>query len=45
MFVAAMVGPTRSMLEGGVPHKMLSALRPQLESLCLGYLMREALPR
>ena len=45
MFVAAMVGPTRSILEGGAPPKMLRALRAQLESLCLGYLEREALPR
>lgn len=45
MFVAAMVGPTRAILEGGAPPKMLRALRAQLESLCLGYLEREAVPR
>ena len=45
MFATAMVGPTRAMLEGGAPPKMLRALRGQLESLCLGYLMREAVPR
>lgn len=44
MFSAAMVGPTRAMLEGGAP-KMLRVLRPQLESLCLGYLEREASSR
>jgi AcrR family transcriptional regulator len=44
MFHAAMVGPTRAMLEGGAPPKMLRSLRGQLESLCLGYLQREALP-
>jgi AcrR family transcriptional regulator len=42
MFSAAMVGPTRAMLEGGAPTKMLRALHGQLESLCLGYLAREA---
>ena len=45
MFTAAMVGPTRAMLEGGVPQKMARGLRSQLESLCLGYLEREAQPR
>jgi AcrR family transcriptional regulator len=43
MFSAAMAGPTRAMLEGGAPPKMLRALRGQLESLCLGYLQHEAL--
>jgi phage-related baseplate assembly protein len=42
IFSAAMVGPTRAMLEGRAPPKMLRALRGQLESLCLGYLEREA---
>lgn len=42
MFAAALVGPTRAMLEGGASPKMLRALRGQLESLCLGYLTREA---
>ena len=45
VFATAMVGPTRAMLEGGAPPKMWRTLRGQLESLCLGYLMREALPR
>jgi Tetracyclin repressor-like, C-terminal domain len=42
MFAAAMSGPTRAMLEGRAPQKMAHALRGQLESLCLGYLEREA---
>ena len=42
MFAAAMIGPTRLMLEGRAPQKMLHVLRDQLESLCLGYLEREA---
>ena len=45
MFSAAMAGATRAMLEGGAPPKMLRALREQLESLCLAYLVREASPR
>lgn len=44
MVCAAMVGPTRAILEGGAPPKMLCVLRAQLESLCLGYLEREAVP-
>ena len=42
MFSTAMVGPTRAMLEGRAPPRMLRALRGQLESLCLAYLEREA---
>ena len=38
MFLAAMVGPTRAMLEGAAPPKMLRVLPVQLEILCLGYL-------
>jgi hypothetical protein len=34
--------PTRAVLEGRAPQKMVHALRGQLESLCLGYLEREA---
>lgn len=45
MFSAAMVGPTRAMIEGGAPRKILRVLRRQLESLCPGYLEREASPR
>jgi AcrR family transcriptional regulator len=44
MFCAAMVGPTSAILKGGAPPKMLCVLRAQLESLCLGYLEREASP-
>ena len=42
MFAAAMIGPTRVVLEGRAPQKMMHALRGQLESLCMGYLKREA---
>lgn len=45
MFCAAMVGPVGAILKGGAPPKMLRVLRAQLESLCLGYLEREASPR
>ena len=42
VLTVAMIGPTRAMLEGGVPRAILRGLRGQLESLCLGYLEREA---
>lgn len=42
MFASAMIGPTRGVLEGQAPPKMLRVLRAQLTSLCLGYLEREA---
>lgn len=42
MFAAAVIGPTRAVLEGRAPQKMLHVLRAQLESLCLGYLEHEA---
>ncbi len=42
MFLSAMVGPTRSVLEGGAPPKML--LREQLVILCDAYLNRIAIP-
>tara|TARA_R110001599_G_scaffold299881_1_gene504957 strand:+ start:1220 stop:1774 length:555 start_codon:yes stop_codon:yes gene_type:complete len=45
VFIAAMVGPTRTLLEGDAPPKLLRALRRQLKSLCLGYLEREATSR
>jgi len=38
MFLAAMVGPTRAMLEGAAPPRMLDALPNQLNVLCLNYL-------
>lgn len=43
VFFAAMVGPTRHMLDGGAPQKILRGLRAHLQSLCLGYLDREAI--
>lgn len=42
MFAAAVVGPTRAMVEGRAPPKVARFLSGQLESLCLGYLKREA---
>jgi AcrR family transcriptional regulator len=42
MFLSAMVGLTRSVLEGGAPPKML--LRKQLVMLCDAYLNRIAIP-
>jgi hypothetical protein len=44
MFCAAMVGPTSAIFKGDAPPKMLCVLRVQLESLCLGYLERQASP-
>lgn len=38
MFLAAMVGPTRAMLEDAAPERMLDALPSQLNMLCLNYL-------
>jgi AcrR family transcriptional regulator len=45
MFNGALVGPTRLMLEGNAKPPTIRALRGQLESLCLGYLERVAVPR
>ena len=42
MFLSAMEGPTRSVLEGGAPPTML--LREQLVTLCDAYLNRIAIP-
>jgi hypothetical protein len=42
MFLSAMDGPTRSVLEGGAPPTML--LREQLVMLCDAYLNRIAIP-
>jgi AcrR family transcriptional regulator len=42
MFASAVTGPTRAVLEGRAPRKMLQVLPGQLESLCLGYLEHEA---
>ncbi len=41
VFVAAMVGTARAVLEGDAPPQLLRELRKQLVSLCLGYLQRE----
>ncbi|KKB62420.1 transcriptional regulator [Robbsia andropogonis] len=45
MFMGALVGPIRLLLEGKPQPSMIRAFRGQLESLCLGYLEREARPR
>jgi AcrR family transcriptional regulator len=45
MFMGALAGPVRSLLEGKPPQSMIRKLRGQLESLCLGYLEREAGPK
>ncbi|WP_050451822.1 TetR/AcrR family transcriptional regulator [Candidatus Burkholderia verschuerenii] len=45
MFTAALVGPTRMLLEGHASPATIRKLRGQVESLCLGYLEREALPK
>ncbi|MDE1178299.1 MAG: TetR/AcrR family transcriptional regulator [Edaphobacter sp.] len=42
MFMAAMIGPTTYMIEGGAPPSIMRAWSGQLESLCLGYLERAA---
>lgn len=42
IFMAAMIGPTTFMIEGGAPPSILRAWSGQLESLCLGYLERAA---
>lgn len=43
MLVAALGGPTYQMIQRRDPPAAILALRGQLESLCLGYLQREAL--
>ncbi|AFT71054.1 Transcriptional regulator, TetR family [Alloalcanivorax dieselolei B5] len=42
IFMAAMIGSTTYMIEGGAPPSILRAWGGQLESLCLGYLERAA---
>jgi AcrR family transcriptional regulator len=42
MFTGALVGPIRLVLEGESPQSMIHKLPGQLESICLGYLEREA---
>jgi hypothetical protein len=41
VLTTAMSGPTRAVVEGGGPAKMVRALPSHLRSLCLGYLDRE----
>ena len=45
MLMGALVGPIRLVLEGESPALMIPQLCAQLESLCLGYLQREARPK
>ena len=45
MFMGALSGPVRALLEGKSQQAMIRKLRGQLESLCLGYLEREARPK
>ncbi|WP_255581744.1 TetR/AcrR family transcriptional regulator [Cupriavidus sp. AU9028] len=42
MLMGALVGPTRMVLEAASPHALAGELRTQLQSLCLGYLERQA---
>ena len=44
VLTTAMSGPTRAVIEGGGPSKMVRALPKHLRSLCLGYLLREKRP-
>lgn len=45
MFAGALSGPVRLLLEGTAPKSVIRGLCVQLESLCLGYLEREARPK
>lgn len=45
MLTGALVGPIRLLLEGKLPQSMVRKLPGQLESICIGYLEREARPR
>ncbi|MFM0739225.1 TetR/AcrR family transcriptional regulator [Paraburkholderia xenovorans] len=42
MLMGALIGPVRLLLEGKSSQSMIRKFRDQLESLCLGYLEREA---
>ncbi|ASD79947.1 TetR/AcrR family transcriptional regulator [Burkholderia gladioli pv. gladioli] len=42
MFMGALMGPIRLLLEGALPQPMISKLSDHLESLCLGYLEGES---
>ncbi|MCX4161884.1 MULTISPECIES: TetR/AcrR family transcriptional regulator [Paraburkholderia] len=44
MLMGALLGPIRLLLEAKSPQSMMRKFHEQLESLCLGYLEREALP-
>ncbi|QDQ84136.1 TetR/AcrR family transcriptional regulator [Paraburkholderia megapolitana] len=45
MLMGALLGPIRMLLEAKSPQSMMRKFHEQLESLCLGYLEREALPK
>ena len=45
MLMGALLGPIRLLLEAKSPQSMMRKFRNQLESLCLGYLEREARPK
>jgi AcrR family transcriptional regulator len=45
LLMAAMIGPTLFMIEGGAPPAIVRAWSGQLQTLCLGYLERVALKR
>ncbi|MEQ5838545.1 TetR/AcrR family transcriptional regulator [Paraburkholderia acidicola] len=45
MLTGALLGPIRLLLEAKSPQSMMRKFRHQLESLCLGYLEREARPK
>ncbi|WP_144631096.1 TetR/AcrR family transcriptional regulator [Bordetella genomosp. 13] len=45
MFSTAMTGPIQAVMEGTAPARLVRTLPHHLESLCLGYLQREAAPR
>jgi AcrR family transcriptional regulator len=44
-FMAAMIGPTRVLIEGGAPPSIVRAWSGQLQTLCLSYLERSASKR
>jgi AcrR family transcriptional regulator len=45
MFSAALIGPTRMLLEGHASQSTIRKLRVQIEKLCLSYLQSEARPK
>jgi hypothetical protein len=44
-FMAAMIGPTRVLIEGGAQPSIVRAWSGQLQTLCLSYLERSASKR